>query len=88
MVYRRIAEDKLNAVIYGLACGQSDCAVHRSTAVARGTIRSIRLSLEFFSEPYPPVETHKRHKRKITPFLEEKILEYLSDIPTAYLDEL
>lgn len=54
-----------------LAEGLNNSQIHRQTRVSRRCIRDIRLSVEFFGQPYPPETSRPRREVKITPYLAE-----------------
>jgi len=56
--------------------------------VGRATIYRISRSLRLLGTSYPPPSTHLGRRRRITPFIEEDLVDLLSTRPTLYLDEI
>jgi hypothetical protein len=82
MVQHRISRAKLTEIQLLLAGAYSDRDIWRTTSVARSTIRRIRLSIEFFSTPYPPLEEGIGRLRALSPSLEDVRISKLFD--TSY----
>lgn len=86
-----------------LAAGLSDREIARRTRLARSTIRKIRINYNIYNQPYAPRTVKQGRPRvvdlvheDVSPFLGaelytnylQALLLYLTERPTAYLDEL
>ena len=60
----------------------------RQTSLYQDTVYKLRKDYRSFGQLYPPQSVKLGRPRLLTTEQEERLLDYLSDRPTAYLDEL
>ncbi|KAK7177578.1 hypothetical protein PSPO01_16369 [Paraphaeosphaeria sporulosa] len=84
----RVQASVLQAVLEKLRAGHSKCSIQRTTGVACSTTRRIKLSMEYFGQPYGPPGVRIGRPPILGQFHRDKLLEHLRGKPTTYLDEL
>jgi transposase len=64
--------------------------IKEATKVDKRTINRMRFNLDFYDELYPPKWIQRKPGRRpnLSPLQEDWVFEFLSDRPTAYLDEI
>lgn len=75
----QLVNDRLNSGIFV-------CQIYGGTEVARTTITRIRLSLEYWGEPYPPPCVRQGRPRKLLQYHRDQLKELLLGKLNTYLD--
>lgn len=85
---RRLPDEVVHRIRLRVEANESVAAIAEAVKVSKKTIYKLRLNLDIWGEPYaPPTVTLGRH-RSLLPYQEMKLLKFLEDQPTAYLDEM
>jgi transposase len=85
---RRLQPTVLQAVIDRIEAGQNNTQIQNETGVWRKTTARIRLSLEYWNQPYPPPCVRRGGLRALRAAHKERLLEFVAGRPDAYLDEM
>lgn len=86
----RLKGNVLQAVLDRIEAGKSNTEIFEVTGVWPETTRKMRLSLEYWGAPYPPIDTCVKHGRPLLlrDLHKQRLLEFLKGKPHAYIEEM
>ncbi|KAH8752342.1 hypothetical protein F5882DRAFT_368716 [Hyaloscypha sp. PMI_1271] len=85
---RRLADDVVHRILIRLSASDPIPSITTAVGVAHETVYRMQRNVELWGVPYPPPTVKLGLRRLLLPYQEERLLEFLEDQPTAYLDEI
>lgn len=85
---RRLPDEVVYRIRVRIEAGERVPAIAKAIQVAHRTVYKIQVNLDLYGEPYAPASVVQGRPRLLLAYQELKLLDFLEDQPTAYLDEL